>query len=268
MTEMMRTSDGRAVPMWKGTIWPVRYVELVTLDDPRVQATPAIVQDAVRNLGGLFASTDPVAASSWDLSDSTKSNAFVQAALAVDPGNQASVVALVETYGRLGAGLPPGIGGTPPELFDLYAEIEVGTSQAHGDGVEPFAAVQVALASFQAAVSWLKRLQRRGTKADWEQLIESAEFEFWRLHLTLRWDDRAARPMPAWSVKTPLQVLWATFWNWATGSSEIRRCRHCKTMFQTEDRRKIYCTVLCTNRASAAASYKRRRHPHRKRRKR
>jgi hypothetical protein len=77
------------------------------------------------------------------------------------------------------------------------------------------------------------------------------------IHPTVRW--MKDRPVAAWSVRRPADVLWVQLWDLTTGGATMRQCRHCHKWFALDHRGKIYCSRVCTNRASAAASYKARR---------
>lgn len=78
------------------------------------------------------------------------------------------------------------------------------------------------------------------------------------------WD--ADRPTAAWEVPRLVDLLWIQLWNLATGGVAIRQCRHCRRWFPVDHRGKVYCSRVCTNRASAKASYEARKRAQRRRR--
>jgi hypothetical protein len=80
-------------------------------------------------------------------------------------------------------------------------------------------------------------------------------------------DWRAGRVIAAWDVPTLDALLWVQLWNVATGGAAIRQCRHCRKWFPVGRRGKVYCSRVCTNRASAAASYEARKRANKGRRK-
>jgi hypothetical protein len=68
-------------------------------------------------------------------------------------------------------------------------------------------------------------------------------------------DWSSSGPRAAWEVPRLLDLLWVQLWNIATGGAAIRQCRHCRRWFPVDRRGKVYCSRICTNRASAKASY-------------
>jgi hypothetical protein len=65
------------------------------------------------------------------------------------------------------------------------------------------------------------------------------------------------RPEAAWEIPHLVDLLWVQLWNLTTGGAAIRQCRRCGRWFAIDRRGKVYCSRVCTNRASAAASYQR-----------
>jgi hypothetical protein len=68
------------------------------------------------------------------------------------------------------------------------------------------------------------------------------------------WD--AGHPTAAWEVPRLVDLLWVQLWSLATSGAALRQCRYCRRWFALDYRGKLYCSRKCTNRASAAASYK------------
>ena len=78
------------------------------------------------------------------------------------------------------------------------------------------------------------------------------------------WD--AGRVRASWSMPRLVDLLWVQLWNLVTGGATMRQCRHCRRWFPLDRRGKVYCSRICTNRASAKSSYEARKsRPRRKR---
>ncbi len=67
------------------------------------------------------------------------------------------------------------------------------------------------------------------------------------------WD--AGRPNASWFMPRLVDLLWVQLWNLVTGGATMRQCRHCRRWFPLDRRGKVYCSRVCTNRASAKSSY-------------
>lgn len=217
----------------------------------------------------------------WDLATRTdEAETFVRAAGTVNFAGADAVTVFVNGWGVLGVGfLSPGIpcvaeayeallwpGGTPTdESTDVpAAPLEV-RQLAHCDSL---AATRVALEEFQAALHQLEALRRRRRPDEhaWRAFANVLGQRLFSVHPTIGWS-KTEGPLPAWDVRTPVELLWMTLWEWATTpSGRLRRCRHCTAWFVAGDPRKEFCTRTCTNRASAAASYERKRRAMRRRR--
>jgi hypothetical protein len=92
-------------------------------------------------------------------------------------------------------------------------------------------------------------------QAHWSAFA-AAITEYLRLvHPTMRWS--GGHPTAAWRIRRLVDVLWIQLWNLATGGVCVRRCRHqrCRKWFPVDRQGKVYCSLECSHRGSAAASY-------------
>jgi hypothetical protein len=214
---------------------------------------------------------------------------FLQKSIKVDFTSPEALIAFVNRWGRLGVGLHwrswrPGFGTehTPIEpgekILDLYRRAT--------DSVD---ATAEALHSLQRGVRWLRAIQNR----EWDRsgIPELEQVRVWaesqialygveeklpekpsrRLHMlafaswithylegvhpTIRWDPDAGS-VPAWVVRSPIEALWVTLWDWATRGGRLRRCRRCKHDFLAEHASKRFCSHECAAKASAARWYR------------
>lgn len=216
-----------------------------------------------------------------------------QAALAVDVTSAKELTTFVNRWGRLGVGLhwpssPPARQGDHPPVEASESLLEVYRRET--DSVEATAG---ALRQLQQFMNWLSAITNRQWEAEgiptldrvrvWAQgqlalcgVQESvpeapSRHDYPRLHMlalgnwitqylegahpTIRWDPDAGA-VPAWIVKSPIEVLWVTLWDWATRGARIRRCRGCRVQFPAEHASKRFCSHECAARASAARWYR------------
>ncbi len=103
-------------------------------------------------------------------------------------------------------------------------------------------------------------------EAHWQAFAEALTQHLRLVHPTIRW--MGGRPVAGWIVRRPADAIWVQLWNLATGGAAIRQCPHCRGWFAVDHRGKVYCSRVCTNRASAKASYEARKARLQQRRKR
>lgn len=221
----------------------------VPLSSLAEQETPATLAGSLRRVGGVFVPIKGSPTTNHDLTDTSYAWGLYRAASAVTVDDRAAVTDLVSQWGFLGVG--PESSFEPPSVPLVHAILL--------RGVDSFAAVRNELAAFQTSLhqlQQLKRLKRHSAEAAWREFSRSLDGRLEALHPTIRWHPEDGA-LPAWTVKTPRDVLWATLWDLATRGGQLRRCRHCQVFFATDDPRKVYCEDTCTNRASAARWYRR-----------
>jgi hypothetical protein len=241
----------------------VYRVELLTADSPGVErlAGNAMGADQLRralsSVGGMFQVVPecimpPNASRHWDLSAPDDVRAFMGDALAVPRADDQAIVRFIQKWGILdvaGANIPSS--AKPERPWEISAVFPFDDTLHDARDV---------LKQAQGIGGQLRQLKRTPAReADWRAVAEQLEPWLSSVHPTIRWD-RDEGPLPAWTVGRPVELLFVTLWDWATQGGQMRRCRRCDAWFVRRDPRKIFCTTACTNRASAAASYERRRH--------
>jgi hypothetical protein len=285
-----------AISSWRDLRWPVKQLAILRKvpEDLRRsfvrQPLPPggiFFPDGATVRGGVLQAV-PVPGRD-DYSPVEESAALVDAALRVDAGSVEALTAFVNTWGRLGVGLrwtshsrrfswaaPPGIPG--------------GWNPRHDADYDGVYATADALEEFQFCVRWLKTAQERRWNSlavpkpedvrsilmpevartfpaklsvrDYSRLHTLALAQWIApyvqgVHPTIR-SDPDAGSVPAWRIRWPVELLWVTLWEWATGGAQLRRCPHCGVLFPAEHARRRYCGRTCVNNANAARWYQKR----------
>lgn len=254
---MQTTGSNAQERVWEAQWWPVYRVRVLTRDDPllSVVATgPELDQlrRAVGAVGGLFVLRDPASEPpirEWDLGDEEMGRAFATAARLVDVTDQASLAGFLSTWGHLGVGVfPPRYTGA---FVDRLRPLLSSAALGRADSVE---ATATELRTWQAALRRMESL-RPHDEAGWRRFAPVIQGKLLMIGPTIGWDRHTKRPVRRWGIDRPAQVLWLQLLALATGGGRLKRCDYCGAFFTSTDRRKVFCTVRCTNRASAARHY-------------
>jgi hypothetical protein len=253
---------GHRLSAWQGVEWPVAPLELLTAESPdldRVAGSAVPLKElrrALTEVGGVLRvprvlGLNPPAVRSWHLADRNKAEEFTREACNVRVKDAGEVIRFVQKWGALDV-----VGADIPLMARPKRPPEIVATFPFDDTLRETREV---LAQAQDIVSQLSSLGRsRKHESQWWALTERIEPWLSAVHPTIRWDADKG-PLPTWTVQRPVEVLFITLWDWATSGGRLKRCRYCGAWFVGSDPRKKYCTIACTNRASAAATYKRRR---------
>jgi hypothetical protein len=90
---------------------------------------------------------------------------------------------------------------------------------------------------------------------NWRAFSVSLAGHLRTIHPIIRFDRFAGRPLPAWRVRLPIDVLWAAIWDRATRGGRLVRCSNCQDWFVRDRRNKEYCSATCANRATSRRWY-------------
>lgn len=288
----LRTVDGWVERAWRGSPWPIAPVTLVTSGDEaslqrfagkwllgESQGDPHLSPEVERRaadrrrtrllrqldeVGGVFVVTDETKQVERDLTDPDYGEQFVRAALQARFDDPRAVTDLVTTYGWLGGIELPSRLGTVASAFGinpwtLSLDVKSGRMALNVTALRGSLSGTIeVLRDFRRHVEWLERLKLGPAgERDWGAFAESLEPFIKGISPTIRWE-RDAGPQPCWKVTSPRSLLWATVWDWATRGGQLRRCRNqkCEVLFPADDPRQEFCSRPCTNRASAAAWYR------------
>lgn len=279
------TASGRP---WRGIRWVVHRCALITADNvdimpPRPWIWPrstdgaplkwlrdseaAHIKDQLRTLGGVFAQQEEKPVRRYDLADPSNTDRLVSAVGQTDPRDTEAVGRLIDEWGLLGVGMPVPEFQPSPAILGLF------------HACESLRAIVDELELFQQHARWLAALQARDAvalrkarvrdpasrvtsrKEKWRQrwlaFSRSLERRISAVHPIIRWDPEAEAVRPAWILRCPRDVLWATLWDWATHGGQLRRCenRACRTFFVAGDPRKQCCSRACSKRKAASDWY-------------
>jgi hypothetical protein len=216
-----------------------------------------------------------------------------RAAITVDVNSVEALTKFVNTWGRLGVGLnwPT---WQPGQEFE-HAPVALGevVLDLYRREIDSVCATRDALRQLQQFVCWLSAIQYSRWDADcvpelksvrvWAQTqlsvcglqdklpevpsrrdypkLHTLAFAGWvtryleGVHPTIHWDADAGI-IPAWVVRSPIELLWTTLWDWATRGGRLRRCPRCRAYFPAEHASKRFCSHECAGRASAARWYR------------
>lgn len=245
--------DGYQDEAWDGAEWPIHRYRLLEAKDPALEGVDDRLRQAVAAVGGVFVPQEdvypPVVDHTWNLADPQAVERFATAAQRVDVQSVPALETFVSTWGLLGTGLVvPGA-----SLEPIRPLLESAPILRRADSLQ---ALLGALRRWRRLVGQLQRLGPHD-EAGWRAFTGAIQTDLchalrWP---TIGWDRRARRPVRRWAVQTPEDLLWIRLWDWATGGP-MRECRRCGALFSRSDPRQRFCTVTCTNRASAAAHYR------------
>jgi hypothetical protein len=246
---------------WTGSKWPVRPMALVT-GGPYIQkfveavrelwppVEPERLTEHIKTVEGIFIPLAGHQEVERDLEDPAYRDGLFREASTVRPHDKEAVTVLVSRWGVLGVGPEPF--ETPPGGPVLPVEGAIPLAK-----VDSFLATRRELEAFQRHLRWLKQLKRgRSTDTEWRKFSQSLEPHLAQLKITMRLWPGDAHPSFAFTVTTPCDVLWATLWGLATRGGQLRECPHCHVLFPVGHPRQKFCSVECTNRASAARWYR------------
>jgi hypothetical protein len=242
---------------WQPLKWAVWRVVLVTADDDDLlrRLVPrrylAQLHGDLQAVQGLFVAGGDGPLACLELSDTETAERLVRAVLQLELSDVKAVTNFLNTWGKLGVG--PVLWDKPP--LPALAGRVFGQLDTSDCAPESLGRIRQEITKFRQHVDWLERLKQRGTTREWEKFAESLDRPLRHLHPTIRLVPGVGAS-PAFSVQTPADMLWATLWDWATRGGRLRRCRHCDALFLAADPRKVYCSIICTNRASAMRWYR------------
>ena len=272
---------------WQGIRWAVHRRALITADnvdtmppapwmwprskDPSQDSRWLLgseaerVKDELRTLGGVFGQQEEKPARHYDLAEPSNATRFVAAVGQIDPRNTEAVVRLIDEWGLVGVGMTTR-GFQPSLKISSYASDSL---QAIVDELELFQQHTRWLAALQArdAVALRKagvndtasRVTDRKEKwrQRWLDFSCSVEERISAVHPIIGWDGETETARPAWILRCPRDVLWATLWDWATQGGRLRRCenRTCRSFFVATDPRRQCCSRTCSKRRAASDWY-------------
>ena len=271
---------------WQGIRWAVHRRALITADN--VDTMPPLpwmwplstdpssdrwllgskaecIKDELRTLGGVFGQQEEEPVRYYDLAEPSNAARLVAAVGQIDPMNTEAVVRLIDEWGLLGVGMTTR-GFEPSSEISFY-------------GSDSLQAIVDELELFQQHARWLAALQARDAvalrkagindaasrvtdrKEKWRQrwlaFSHSLEQRISAVHPIIRWDGETEAARPAWILRCPRDVLWATLWDCATDGGRLRRCenRTCRSFFVATDPRRQCCSRTCSKRKAASDWY-------------
>jgi len=222
-------------------------------------------KDELRTLGGYFGQQEEEPVRYYDLAEPSNAARLFAAVGQIDPRNTEAVVRLIDEWGLLGVGMRTR-GFQPSSEISLY-------------GSDSLQAIVDELELFQQHAGWLAALQARDAvalrkagvndtasrvtdrKEKWRQrwlaFSDSLEQRISAVHPIIGWDGEREAARPAWILRCPRDVLWATLWDCATDGGRLRRCKNrtCRSFFVATDPRRQCCSRTCSKRKAASDWY-------------